>query len=474
MTELATLHTIRIAFIALLASWSLVELNGSRFAQAEPAQKTPIVIPAPPSGFDSKPPIDGADLERKKERGYVTGLPLANFDPNTGIGGGVRAYYYFNGDRDDPLFAYTPYLHRIFAQTFVTTKGLQFHWLDYDAPAVAGTAYRLRSQLIYLRNTEQHFFGVGNETLEPLSFTGAGRDFDNYSDYRDALRVMRPDGTTLSRYDDYDLSRPIWIVSIERTFFKGLVRPLVGIGFTYADVTDYTGQEIGGNIDADAIMGPTRLREQCDMGRVVGCGGGWDNMFRFGISYDTRDFEPDPNGGVFIDMALDLATAILGSDYDYARFLVAARYYHSILPRLTDLVFGVRGTFQAQSKGTPFTSMNTIPWTEDPRTGLGGIRTLRGYRQDRFLGRYFTLINLELRWTYYRFRVRSQKFALGAVAFFDVGRVYDGLDDLSVRDWRRGQGGGFRVAWNQATIIVVDYGVSSEDRGLYINFSHQF
>jgi hypothetical protein len=33
---------------------------------------------------------------------------------------------------------------------------------------------------------------------------------------------------------------------------------------------------------------------------------------------------------------------------------------------------------------------------------------------------------------------------------------------------------GLRVAWNDATIVVVDYGRSSEDSGLYINFNHQF
>jgi hypothetical protein len=31
-----------------------------------------------------------------------------------------------------------------------------------------------------------------------------------------------------------------------------------------------------------------------------------------------------------------------------------------------------------------------------------------------------------------------------------------------------------RVAWNQATILVFDYGVSSEDAGLYIDFRHIF
>ena len=34
-----------------------------------------------------------------------------------------------------------------------TTGGLQFHWLDYDAPYILGTPFRARAQLIYERNS---------------------------------------------------------------------------------------------------------------------------------------------------------------------------------------------------------------------------------------------------------------------------------------------------------------------------------
>ena len=474
-SHVATLAGLIFGFVAI--SPALAQSTGAQSTGAQSASEAESSAPPPPEGYDAKRPLDPGDLKRKKERGYPTGLPLANFDPNTGFGGGVRGYYYFNGDRDDPFFAYTPYLHRIFLQAFFTSKGLQFHWLDYDAPAVAGTPYRLRSQLIFMRNTEQHFYGIGNETLEPLTFTGAGREFDSYSDYLDELRALRDDGTTLTHYNNFDYIRPLWIISVERTFFNGLVRSLFGFTFTYNDIDDYTGETVdadGPDGTVDAIMGPTLLSEQCALGQVVGCDGGWDNVLRFGLSFDTRDFEPDPNSGVFADIALDVGTSVLGSDYTYARFLASARYYRSVVPSLTDLVFAVRGTFQAQSKGTPFFSLNSLSWTEDPRTGLGGIRSLRGFRQDRFVGRYYTLLNLELRWTWYRFQVLGQKFSLGTVGFLDTGRTYDKFDDLTFRGWRRGQGLGFRVAWNQATIASADYGISDEDSGLYINFNHQF
>jgi hemolysin activation/secretion protein len=118
--------------------------------------------------------------------------------------------------------------------------------------------------------------------------------------------------------------------------------------------------------------------------------------------------------------------------------------------------------------------MDTIPFTDDPRSGLGGNRTMRGYRQDRFVGPVMTLVNGEVRWTWGHARVAGQKFAFFVVPFIDVGRPYDHISELTYRDWRPSYGGAFRIAWNLATIISVDYGVSPEDTGFYVNFNHMF
>jgi len=60
------------------------------------------------------------------------------------------------------------------------------------------------------------------------------------------------------------------------------------------------------------------------------------------------------------------------------------------------------------------------------------------------------------------------------VPFLDMGRVFDRVGDFTFAGWRRGEGAGLRIAWNKAMVIVFDYGVSSEDSGLYMDFGHQF
>lgn len=415
----------------------------------------------------AEPPANLAD---KNDGGYVTGLPLFAYSTDLGLGLGARLYYYWNGHPSDHRFAETPYLYRLFLQGFASTRGLQFHWLDFDAPKIFDTPYRVRSQLIFQRNINSNYFGLGARALPPLAFPGAIGTYDSYADYtRDQQRITG--GQTYGKYDQYDLLRPIFIASVERLIYHDRVRLLGGVGFSYAKIRDYTGRAVDAT-GGEAIEAPTRLRTDCDAGRLVGCAGGRDDFLRLGVSYDTRDYEPDPRHGGFFDLALDAGTVALGSEYDYLRVLVAARGYWSPFP--ADVVLAGRVLVEAQTNGAPFFSMNTLPFTEDPRAGLGGHRTLRGFRQDRFVGSVMTLANAEVRWTFGHVKLWRQRFGFLVAPFFDVGRPYDALAQLTVHDWQTSYGGALRIAWNLATIVTIDYGRSSEDTGFYVNFNHIF
>jgi hypothetical protein len=418
-----------------------------------------------------------AELANKNEGGYVTALPLFAYSTDLGYGIGARAYYYWDGHPDDPRFAGAPYVYRVFLQAFAATRGTQFHWLDFDAPRLFSSPYRLRSQLIYQRDTSANYFGRGEHALPPLTYPGSPRhyhDFDAYS--RDQSQIV--DGTTYARYDQYDLTRPVLLASVERLFAGDRVRVLAGAGASYARIHDYTGSQV----DATGASGArhqarelqTRLAADCATGEVLGCSGGKDDYLRLGASYDTRDYEPDPNTGTFIDAALDLGTKALASRYNYVRAMVAARGYWSPIPDDADLVVAGRAMFEAQTNGAPFFSMDTLPFTDDPRAGLGGHRTLRGFRQDRFVGSVMTLGNAEVRWTWGHARVLGQRFGFIIAPFVDTGRPYDSLGGLSLRNWQTSYGGAFRIAWNLATVITIDYARSSEDTGFYVNFNHIF
>jgi hypothetical protein len=418
------------------------------------------------------------DLARKSEGGYVTGLPLAAYSTDIGLGLGARAYYYWDGARSDPAFARTPYLYRVFLQAFASTRGIQFHWLDFDAPRVLDSPYRVRSQLIFMRNLNSNYFGLGTASLAKLRFPGGAAPYATYDAYAHDQALVDASGQTYARYDQYDLLRPIAIASVERLFAGDRVRVLAGLGVTYARVHDYTGRAVDATTAAGQAVtapeAPTRLAADCATGRVVGCRGGRDDYLRLGVSYDSRDYEPDPNSGAFVDLALDTGTVALGSQFDYLRVLLAARGDWSPFPAAADLVLAGRATFVGQTNGAPFFSMDTFPFTDDPRTGLGGHRTLRGFRQDRFVGSVMTLVNAELRWTFGHAELWGQKLGFIVAPFVDTGRPYDALGELTLRGWQLAAGAAVRISWNLATIVTVDYGRSAEDAGLYINFNHIF
>lgn len=424
----------------------------------------------PPADFGTKQRLSDEDLAKKKEGGYFTGLPLANYDSNTGFGAGARLYHFYNGKRTDPLFAYTPYEYRTFATVFFTTRGLQFHWLDFDAPALFGTPWRLRSQTIYQRNTSNFYFGI-DERAQNLRFSGdPSRTYSSFATYQDALERTRPDGTTYQLYDQILLERPFSVLAVERSLLGGILRSQFGMTISHANIHDYTGSRA----DNGAIQASTRFAEDCAAKVIVGCNGGWDNTVRAALAFDTRDFEPDPNRGIYADLAADFGTQALGSEFLYSRVMLAVRGYYSPIPKLADVVLAARGVYEVQSQGAPFFSMDTFIFTEDPRIGMGGLRTLRGYKQDRFVGHVMALTNYEIRYTFAETMLLKQRFAFGVVPFLDMGRVFDAVRRTTLKGWKRTQGGGARITWNQATVIMVDYGFSDEDSGLYVNFGHIF
>lgn len=447
----------------LLCATALFFLEGRALADDPPPKP-------PPPEFSAKRRLSDEDLAKKREDGYFTGLPLANYDSNTGFGAGARAYYFYNGKKTDPLFAYTPYEYRTFAMLFFTTRGLQFHWADFDAPALFGTPWRLRSQIIYQRNTSNYYFGI-DERAQNLRYSGnTSRTYSSFSTYQDALDQKLPNGTTYERYDQIDLERPFGVLTIERSLLGGIMRSQFGMTISHGNIHDYTGSK-GNN---GAIQASTRFREDCANKLIVGCNGGWDNTLRVALAFDTRDFEPDPNKGIYADVAADFGTQALGSDFLYSRVMAAVRGYWSPIPKWADVVLAARGVYEVQSQGAPFFSMDTFPFTEDPRIGMGGLRTLRGYKQDRFVGHVMALTNYEIRYTFAETRLFKQHFAFAVVPFLDIGRVFDAVRKTSLAGWKRTQGGGARIYWNQATVIMVDYGFSDEDSGLYVNFGHIF
>jgi outer membrane protein assembly factor BamA len=457
-----------VAFLALgIGACGSAAAPGS--VPARPASPSRVAADVPRFASNKRPVGDHVEGD------HIEVLPAVGYDPNVGRLLGALGYYAMDGSKNDPLFSVTPYRHRFFAQAVRSTLGYRQYMLSYDGLYLGDSPYRLRAGLLYERNINANYFGVGERSMGQLEFQGrVHRSFDEQTAAASAFH----DGFASPLYNHYAYTRPSGTATLERGVLGGLVRLELGaivqhLSISRYDGTSTTGRDAAGN-DVPAIHGPTKLGLDCMAGTVRGCSGGWNDLLKAGVAFDTRDFEPAPRRGVFADAVAEWSSNRFGSSYDYVRFSTTARVYWSPVPEVTDLVLASRFTYSMQTANAPFFAQGTLGGTErDIEGALGGDATLRGYRNNRFSGAVIALANAELRWTFWKFHLRKQHLELMLAPLLDVGRVFDKVE-LSLSSWRAAYGGGFRVAWNRSTIIRFDFATSREDTGAYLGVDLPF
>lgn len=423
---------------------------------------------APPAFVRNKHPLPEYLVKQKREHRYITPMPVIAWDPDTGFNFGALVNLYDNGSKENPLFRYTPYRQQIaIAAIFTTTKYFQVG-ARYDQPYLLDTPWRVQAELEFFRNPVQNYFGIGNNGQQLVN-PWNGQVYGSYDDYKDALNQVA-NGQTYGKYDDYRLSRLSFQAAAEYDIFGGLVRPLAGIRVAHFWIHDYTGSSVN-----NAVELPTHLAVDCTSGRAIGCGGGLDNYVKLGFTFDTRNFEPDPSSGILAQTFTEFSPKFLGSALNYGRWTTSLSGYGTLLSyKIQQLVLAGRFAYNWQFGDIPFYTMDTLAFNERDRFGLGGLRTLHGYRQNRFIGPVATVFNTDLRWSFTQFRIFKQDIKMMAVPFFDAGRAYNSNSDITLRDWKFAGGIGLRLAWNLSTIVTFDYGISAEGKAFYMDLSHPF
>jgi len=133
-------------------------------------------------------------------------------------------------------------------------------------------------------------------------------------------------------------------------------------------------------------------------------------------------------------------------DFDFTRFTVDVREF---LPIDEELLHGF--AFR-QFASVTRSSDGQMPFYR--LQSLGGARSLRGYRSDRFRDRNVFLVNAEVRCQIWH--------RLDMAVFADAGHVFRDLDTLQFTDPRVGYGVGFRVKTDGQTLARIDFARSVE------------
>jgi outer membrane protein assembly factor BamA len=213
---------------------------------------------------------------------------------------------------------------------------------------------------------------------------------------------------------------------------------------------------------------------------LTGIDGGHTIPLTLSLIFNNREDITRPTQGWSLIAEVEHVDRSLGSDFEFTRFSVDASYLWPILKRRQILAIRLGGKHILGDQ-------NDIPFYE--LAHLGGDNTLRGFFQDRFLGKSLVLATLE-----YRFKIVDFPFfdlwqvRIDGVAFGETGRVFIDADDVEdqlsldeefvsrlIDNFKYSYGGGIRIALGKAILARIDVGFSDEETALvYLTFSHTF
>jgi hypothetical protein len=468
---------------------SALLLPTAALAQETPPPTAP-PIPAVPT-TDTKTSVDtsipryfqarklsDADVAKKKEGRFFTGLPDFSSDPVAGSGFGLRGSIIWNGKRDDPLFAYTPYRAKLNINAFATSNDAQEFTMSYDMPFVNGSRWRVKADAKVRRDPTNLYFGITEDTLGALrlpSTPEGGLTYSKFSDFEKARKILRPGGTgeaafvtdSLSnRFEDSEI-----MLNLKADYAlgdKGRWRVLGGYEIQHLSFKTFQGRNASAIDPATgesttAPNGTSLLARDAANGLATGLDGGLISILQQALIFDTRDFEPDPTRGMYFEIGNEFSHSVIGSAYDFDKLFLQVKSFKKLPFGPRTVLAGRFGAGNIFGANPPFFEFQD-QWSPDGSVNaLGGARSLRGYRSNRFMARAMWFANVELRMRLAETKIGNQRFALTVAPFVDAGTVRDKWQALNLGRVQSSYGIGGRLAWNQSTIISFDFAKSKED-----------
>lgn len=433
--------------------------------------------------------MSDADLAKKREGTFITGIPDFSSDPVTGFGFGVRTNTYWNGKKTDPFFAYTPYRAKLKANAAYYTSNARELILSLDVPYYKGTRWRFKIDFKAQQNPANLYFGSSESTLGELrlpSTPNGGQTYSTYSAFDKARKTLRPGEIGEASFVTDALSNRYreteYMLNLKADYAlgkKGIWRIMGGYEIQHLSYKTFEGTEAEA-IDPITLQettapnGTSLLRRDFQQGLIAGLDGGWVSILQTALIFDTRDFEPDPTRGFYLELANEFSNQIIGSQFNFDKLFFQGRFYKKI-PIGKRTVFGGRiGVGSIFGDNAPFFEFQDQWSPEGSINALGGKQSLRGHRANRFLARSMAFTNFELRVRLAETKLGKQRFAFGVAPFFDAGTVRDQWQDLNFSNIKTSYGVGLRIAWNQSTIISFDYGLSKEDNLFYFGIGQAF
>ncbi|MDR3057845.1 MAG: BamA/TamA family outer membrane protein [Prevotella sp.] len=171
------------------------------------------------------------------------------------------------------------------------------------------------------------------------------------------------------------------------------------------------------------------------------------------ISYDSRDFIPNPYNGLYLKLEQNFYPKFLGSSSNFNRTEVVARYYTPVW-KGGILAFDFQGTF----------NNGNVPWSMV--TLLGSSYQMRGYYKGQYRDKKLLQTQVELRQKVYR---RS-----GIALWAGAGNIFPDFDEFKWKHTLPTFGVGYRWEFKNRVNVRLDYGIGKGQTAFYFNINEAF
>ncbi|MCK4698689.1 MAG: BamA/TamA family outer membrane protein, partial [Bacteroidales bacterium] len=297
-------------------------------------------------------------------------LPTITFDSDLGFqyGALVNLYNYGDGSR------YPQFDHSLYFEVSRFTKGSGINRFFFDSDKLI-KGLRTTVDVSFITDKALDFYGFNGYESK---YNPAWEDDENDLDY--VSRVFYKHERKMFRF---------------KTDLQGkLVGEKLGwvAGFTYYnfDVGSVDIDNLNkGKDEEDKLPDVAGLYDRYVLWGIIPdkeIKGGPLTYIKLGVSYDTRDNEPNPMSGVWTEAVLQTAPSFLGnSDWPHTKISITHRQYFTLIKK--NLSFAYRLGYQGTISGDPPFFAQPLMITSILRgassQGLGGSKSLRGILRNR-------------------------------------------------------------------------------------------
>jgi hypothetical protein len=396
---------------------------------------------------------DTIHKEINKKGWSFGGIPALAYNTDNGFLYGVIGDIFNFGDGS----SYPNYKFKTRIEVDRTTKGNQILAITSDFREIL--PYRMRVT-----------FDIESTRQNMLPFFG----FNGYDANYNASYIDQDKSQYISRaYYTMQRSLDFATCDLQGFLLSTKIKWLAGIGYMNFDLKPVNIDKINKGMDeVDKLPNVPSLYEKYINEGIISQNdksGGEVSYIKTGLIYDTRDNEPNPNKGLWVEAVFLSIPGWLGNDWKFGQMSIIFRHYHTIVPSL--LSFANRIGYQKLIYGEkPFYMLPFLFTSFRTRDFLGGVKTVRGVILNRVQGNSMLFGNIEMRYKFLKFNLFDQNFYLANNTFVDWGIVTDkypinaNLSQLSLLEIENnreklhiGVGSGMKIALNQNFIVSVEF-----------------